>query len=114
MGEGCGESSMGQSGNEPTWSASFSFDPEELCKERRAGCRLGCGGTTQISQLRAELVPPRWAAETDCGGWGDLGRNLKGTGQQEPSTWTFSRNESLERARCLIVTSALHLKALHL
>lgn len=114
MGEGCGESSVGQSGNEPTWNASFTFDPEELCKEKRVGCRLGCSGTTQTCQLGAELVPPRWAAEADCrragGNWGDL----RGTGQQEPSTGTFRRNESLERARCLVVTSALHLRALHL
>lgn len=37
-------SGWSQRGNEHTWSASFPFDPEQLCKGRREGCRLGWEG----------------------------------------------------------------------
>lgn len=31
--------------NEPTWGTSFTFDPVQLCKGRREGIRLNCGGS---------------------------------------------------------------------
>ena len=64
--------SMGQRGNERTWSTLFPFDPEQLCKERREGCRLGFKGTySGHPALSREALPFR-LRNRGLGQMGDL------------------------------------------
>lgn len=92
---------MGQSRNERTWSASFPFDPEQLCKRRREGCRLGRAGAPS-SELQGCV--PSGLRSRGFGQMGDLDNRV-------PMLGYFPGMNVFEKAGCLVAGSGLHRRA---